>query len=290
MNGTRIIVGFDGSGEAHAAVQWAADEAERTHAQLQIVHTYQITWPGAYYDISAELLEEARRRGEQLIDEAVAQVRERGPEIDVIGTSVYATPAATLLDLADTTTIPDTTTGLLVVGNRGAGGISNLLLGSVSQQVATHANTPVVVVRGRWTATGGPVVVGVDGSASSNTALSLAFAAADTRGTEVVAIRAYQPPPQHVVPLHAAETIERDALEASLAPWRQQYPGVKVEALVAVGRPAQVLIGVSHTARLVVVGSRGHGGFTGLLLGSVGQQLMHHAECPVMIAHPPKPA
>ncbi|MET7426304.1 universal stress protein [Dactylosporangium sp. NPDC005555] len=72
-----------------------------------------------------------------------------------------------------------------------------------------------------------------------------------------------------------------------MAGWRERYPGVKVEALVAAGRAAKVLIGMSHTAQLVVVGSRGHGGFAGLLLGSVGRQLMHYAECPVLIAHAP---
>uniref|UniRef100_UPI0036F25980 universal stress protein n=1 Tax=Dactylosporangium roseum TaxID=47989 RepID=UPI0036F25980 len=133
-------------------------------------------------------------------------------------------------------------------------------------------------------------MVGVDGSASTEAALTLAFEAAVARGTEVIAIRAYTPPSPVAVPPGAAEAYEREALDASLAGWREKYPGVKVEALLAVGRPAQVLIGVSHTAQLVVVGSRGHGGFTGLLLGSVGQQLMHHAECPVLIAHQPKRA
>ncbi|WP_425553928.1 universal stress protein [Dactylosporangium salmoneum] len=144
---------------------------------------------------------------------------------------------------------------------------------------------PVAVVRGRSAAADGPVAVGVDGSPSSDVALGLAFDAARARGAELVAIRAYLAPGTAAVPADVVVAHEREALEESLAPWRHRYPDVKVEALVAPGRAAKVLIGVSHTARLVVVGSRGHGGFAGLLLGSVGQQLMHHAECPVLIAH-----
>ncbi|MEV0570419.1 universal stress protein [Dactylosporangium sp. NPDC050588] len=280
MNIQRVVVGYDGSDEARKAVDWAAAEAARARAQLRIVHGYQVVWPGVYYDVTAELIEAAERAGEQLVAEAAARVRDRHDGLDVVGVAVHAPGAATLLDLGEAA-------GLLVVGSRGAGGVSNLLLGSVSQQVAMHARTPVAVVRGHSDAVTGPVVVGVDGSPSAEAALRLAFEAAAARGTELVAVRAFVPPSPVLVPREAAEAAERAALESSLAGWRERYPGVKVEALLAAGRAAKVLIGVSHTAQLVVVGSRGHGGFAGLLLGSVGQQLMQHAECPVLIAHAP---
>jgi nucleotide-binding universal stress UspA family protein len=284
MDKTRIVVGYDGSDESRRAVDWAADEAERTGAPLQIVHTYQIGWPaGSYYRPTAEEAEHVRGRAEQLAADVAASVRARGTGIDVVATVVHAAPATTLLDFGHSGS------RLLVVGNRGAGGITNLLMGSVSQQVATHARVPVAVIRGRSATAGGPVVVGVDGSPATDAALGLAFDAAAALGTHVVAIRAYVPPSPTVLPLTAVEADERAALEASLTGWQDKYPSVKLEALLAVGRAAKVLIGVSHTAQLVVVGSRGHGGFTGLLLGSVGQQLLHHAECPVLIAHPSRP-
>ncbi|GAA2574935.1 universal stress protein [Dactylosporangium fulvum] len=282
MNEQRIVVGYDGSLEARDAVDWAAAEAARTATPLRIVNAYQFAWPAAYYAGATDaIVAEAEEYAERTIAEIVEHVRKHHLAVDVTGTAVHAAPALALLDLAEHAK-------LLVVGNRGAGGMANLLLGSVSQQVATHARVPVTVVRGRSRAAEGPVVVGVDGSASTEAALALAFEAAVARGTEVIAIRAYTPPSPVVVPPSAVEAHERETLDASLAGWREKYPGVKVEALLAVGRPAQVLIGVSHTAQLVVVGSRGHGGFTGLLLGSVGQQLMHHAECPILIAHEPK--
>jgi nucleotide-binding universal stress UspA family protein len=281
MDSTKIVVGYDGSDVSRLAVDWAADEAERTGAPLRIVHTYQLGWPaGAYYRATAEEAEAARGSAEQLAAAAATAVRARGTGVDAVATVVHAAPATTLLDFGHSGA------RLLVVGSRGAGGIANLLLGSVSQQVATHARVPVAVIRGRTSATDGPVIVGVDGSAATDAALRLAFDAAAARRTHVVAVKAYVPPAPSVLPLSAVEAAERAELEASLAGWQDRYPAVKLEALLAVGRAAKVLIGVSHTAQLVVVGSRGHGGFAGLLLGSVGQQLMHHAECPVLIAHP----
>jgi len=279
MKTQRIVVGYDGSDEARWAVSWAAGEAERIHAQLQIVHAYQITWPGAYYAAVTEITQAAEQEAETLITDIVAQIRARGTGIDIVGTTVQAPPATALLDIAEAGGC------LLVVGSHGAGSVRSLLLGSVSQQVATHAPVPVVVVRGRSAAETGPVVVGVDGSPATDTALGLAFEAAAARGAALVAIRSYVAPARPMLPVSEIEALERAALDASLTGWREKYPDVEVEALLAVGHAANVLVGVSHTAQLVVVGSRGHGGFTGLLLGSVGQRLMHHAECPVLIAH-----
>ncbi|GLL02246.1 universal stress protein [Dactylosporangium matsuzakiense] len=272
MKTNGIVVGYDGSPEARRAVEWAAAEAGRLGCTLRIVTTYEVTWPGAYYAAAAEQLDAARQAAAALVAEIAAEVRQLRPTIDLEGVTVAASAAATLLDHGDAGA------QLLVVGNRGAGGLTNLLLGSVSQQVATHAKVPVAIVRGRPDPSIGPVVAGVDGSASGDTALGVAFEAARARGRVLVAVRAY---PEE----GGVETVERAALEESLATWRTKYPDVPVAPQVAAGRPAAVLVDASRTATLLVVGSRGHGGFAGLLLGSVGQQLMHHADCPVIIAH-----
>ncbi|MEV4511116.1 universal stress protein [Dactylosporangium sp. NPDC049525] len=283
MDALRIVVGYDGSIEAREAVDWAADEAERTRSRLHVVYAYQLAWPGAEYsEPVGDMTAEAQARGDSLVAEIVERVRRRGTAITVVGTAVHEAPASALIGLGDAGA------DLLVVGNRGGGGITNLLVGSVSQQVATHAHAPVVVVRGRHDATDGPVVVGVDGSPSSDAALGLAFEAARLRGARVVAVRAYVPPAVTALPYSVIEASERQMLDASVTGWREKYPSVTLETRLVNGRTAQALVGHSHTAQLVVVGSRGHGGFAGLLLGSVGQQLMHHAECPVLIVHAPR--
>ncbi|HYN94331.1 MAG TPA: universal stress protein [Pilimelia sp.] len=131
-------------------------------------------------------------------------------------------------------------------------------------------------------------------SATAADTVAAAFEVAAARAAGLVAIRAYQPPTPpwgtDLQPLvydpEKREADEHGSLNALLQPWRDKYPQTTVEALVARGSAAQVLVGVSHTAQLVVVGSHGHGGFTGTLLGSVGQQLLHHADCPVLITRP----
>jgi nucleotide-binding universal stress UspA family protein len=94
------------------------------------------------------------------------------------------------------------------------------------------------------------------------------------------------------VPVTAVATPEADAeeharLETLLAPWRQKFPQVPVETMVSHDSAAAVLVGISHGAQLVVVGSRGRHAIAGALLGSTGMQLLHHADCPVLIVRTP---
>jgi hypothetical protein len=110
----------------------------------------------------------------------------------------------------------------------------------------TYAKIPVVVVRGRTVAADGPVVVGVDGSPSTGTALGLAFEAALARGTAVVAIRSHVPPAMPALLLNVIKATEREALEESLIGWREKYPTVEVEALLAVGRADRPVL-IAHT-------------------------------------------
>jgi nucleotide-binding universal stress UspA family protein len=284
MNPPEVIVGVDGSLASRAALKWAATEAVRRNSELVVAHVYDWRVIGARAPIGDAYADDVRARAEALVESAVADARTFAPEVNVRGEAVQGSPGPTLVNAANA--------GLVVVGSRGRGGFASLLLGSVSQQVATHAAGPVVVVRGRPDIADGPIVVGVDGSEPANHALGLAFAEAVARGTGVVAVRVYTPahPPwgAHVAP-YVEDHEERRAAEHKflfddIAPWKDKYPDVSVEAVAIDGHPADVLIGVSSTAQLIVVGTRGHGGFAGLLLGSIGLQLLHHAECPVLIA------
>jgi len=179
-----------------------------------------------------------------------------------------------------------------VVGNRGRGGFASLLLGSVSQKVAVHAHGPVVVVRGRTDPGPGDIVVGVDGSPQSQHALQAAFEEAMIHDAGVLAVRAYSLLASsyalygvgYVEDPHERWEAEMTALRDDVAVVAEKYPQVPVSHLAVEGHPGVVLTQRSSSARLVVVGNRGRGGFAGLLLGSVGLHLIHHAECPVLIA------
>jgi nucleotide-binding universal stress UspA family protein len=282
-----IVVGTDGSEQSRTAVRWAAAEARLRAAPLKILTAYSWNGPPEAFGGMGDLPNVIAQQFDQLAADAAAEARTVEPGIEVSGAAVIGDPASVLLDAGRTA-------AMLVVGNRGRGGFASLLLGSVSQRVATHAAGPVVVVRGLAHTASGPVVVGVDGSASAQRALAIGFDEAQRRGSGLLAVRSY-PVPMPVYEIDIAplpydqDAASRDAardLDATLTPWRDKYPTVPVQTLTEPGSAAKNLVDVSGDAALLIVGSRGHGALVGSLLGSVGQQLLHHAGCPVMIVHP----
>ncbi|WIN00569.1 universal stress protein [Actinoplanes oblitus] len=280
-----VLVGTDGSAPAQAAVRWAAVEAQRRNAALTVLSVYDPTWAAAPGPPRRDLTE-AAEEAEAVVAEARTAIGTLAPSLTVHTVVAPGDPAAVLLEHGRDA-------GLLVVGHRGRGGFTSLMLGSVGSRVSTHARCPTVVVRGRALAIDGPVVVGVDGSPGSDLAISAAFEAARRRHGPVLAVHAYATPLPPVGPGLAPiappdpEQIAKShvtAVDEILAGWIDRFPDVPVQVQVATGTAAGLLVGASHHAQLVVVGSRGLGTVAGTLLGSVGQQLLHHADCPILIA------
>ncbi|TCC30811.1 universal stress protein [Kribbella speibonae] len=170
---------------------------------------------------------------------------------------------------------------MVVVGTRSRNKVSAAVLGSVATAVSAKAPCPVVVVRGERRT--GPVVVGTDGSPDSEDAIAFAFEEAARTGQRLDVVYCWQPQAEHAAPIDSTEQLLQNWLAESLAPYREKFPTVPVRASVAEGRASTRLIKRSAKASLVVVGSRGRGGVTGLLLGSVSQSLLHHADSPVAI-------
>jgi nucleotide-binding universal stress UspA family protein len=284
MNAPEIIVGVDGSPASEAAIQWAAAEAVRRHTGIMVIHAWDWRVIGAAVPVAGGWAEGARATAEAVAADAVATATAAAPGTAVRGDALLGEAAPTLVAASRTAE-------LVVVGSRGRGGFASMLLGSVGQKVATHAEGPVVVVRGR-TDLQGPVVVGTDGSAGAQLALEASFAAAAARGTSLVAVRTYTPygapygpnVPPYIEDRAQRREVEIQALADDLAPWIEKYPNVVVETVVAAGHAGEALVTASQSAQLVVVGTRGHGGFAGLLLGSVGLNLLHHSDAPVYIA------
>ena len=221
---------------------------------------------------------------------AAADARQVAPELDIEQVEVTGYPAPVLLGESAHAEI-------VVLGDRGLGGFTGLLIGSVSVEVTAHASCPVIVVRGpepdRTVPRPEPVVVGVDGSPTSEAATAFAFEAASLRGVPLVAVHVWRDVlvDATMAPLLDWDVIdsdEREVLAERLAGWSEKYPDVPVRRLVARDRPARTLVEESGRAQLVVVGSRGRGGFHGLLLGSVSQALLHHAHCPVAVVRSPR--
>jgi nucleotide-binding universal stress UspA family protein len=290
-----IVVGVDGSPEADTAVRWAAARAAHTGTALHLLYAYAVPVPSPAMPLAGVPPyvvdpEDYRRAGEAVL--AAAEERARGYADNVqVRTRLRAGGAAQALIDASATA------GLVVVGSRGLGGFTGLLLGSVGVQVSSHAHCPTVVVR-QNVSTAGPVVVGVDGSEASDLAVGFAFAEAARIDTGVLAVHAWGAP----LPTGAGEAtalalireedhqghqrVARQLLTEALAPLRRQFPDVPVDELVAEAGAASALIDAADGAAMVVVGSRGHGGFTGLLLGSTSQAVLHHAGCPVAVIRP----
>lgn len=278
-----VVVGVDGSAQALAAVRMATREAAWRGVGLRIVHAF--IWPLMHVNVGAPpsmpqggLKHEAERILQQAADTAAAT------DATVPVSTELITGGATGVMLHEARKA-----NLLVLGDRGLGGFSGLLLGSVAVHVTSHIETPVLVVRGEQNRTG-PVMLGVDGSPG---AVEAAFVEAGQRGCELLAVRVWHEAQTGIPPVpesYAAElTGERDLIDTACGSCRQRHPNVRVQQEVRVGPVSRTLIDLSEQAHLMVVGARGRGGFAGLLLGSVSQQLLHHAACPVLVvrhAHP----
>jgi nucleotide-binding universal stress UspA family protein len=281
-----VLVGYDGSPGAHAALDWALAEATRLRVPVQVRYVFEwVSQLGVFPVIPPYRRGDPRTKARSVVDEAVAAAGVAYPGLEVRGEVVDGSAAGALCAASRDA-------GMVVLGHSGLGGLSGLLLGSVGVAVAAHAHCPVVVVRGQAPAqTSLPVWVGVDGSPESDLAAGFAFDEAARRGVPVAALHAWEPPPvprrNTVPPLSydpaLIEAAERQLLDEDLAQWRDKYPQVAVTTTVVPGRPGQALVDVSRRAQLVVVGSRGRGGLRGLLLGSVSQHLLHHAACPVAV-------
>ncbi|HEX8346644.1 MAG TPA: universal stress protein [Actinoplanes sp.] len=287
MNTRYIIVGYDGSSDARAAADWALDEAGRTGAAVHFVHA--VEWPTlmpAASMVPATSVwpdAEAEQARTAMLDDVVASAARTHPRVAATKVMVRGSAVGTLVDLS-------TRASLLVVGSRGHHPIAGLLLGSVSVAVSAHAHCPVVVVRDGPRESDRsrlPVLVGVDESACAELALGFAAEQAASRDVELHVIRAWRPPADPwegpAVDVGEVTGAERTTLHDVVARWKEKFPAVDVTTHVVVDHPSRALRAASRAAQLVVVGSRGRGEFRGLMLGSVSQYLLHHAECSVAV-------
>jgi nucleotide-binding universal stress UspA family protein len=284
------LVGVDGSSSAKVALDWAAREAVRRDVALTVVAvcpppvmllTPEIPMP-------AEFLAERERRYREYLDDArkVAEEAMRNGRAVEVRTETPAGPTVPVL--VEMTKEAE----LVVVGSRGLGAVSRVLLGSVSAGLLRHAHCPVAVIHDEDPLMAGapataPVVVGIDGSPASELAIEIAFDAASRRGVELVAVHAISDSDLLELPRSDYSALEAEAnelLAERLAGWGERYPDVAVRRVVEWARPAACLVRHSEDAQLLVVGSHGRGGFAGMVLGSVGFSVAQAVRMPVIVA------
>jgi nucleotide-binding universal stress UspA family protein len=289
-----IVVGVDGSPGAQHALHWASGEALVRGAPLEVVHAweppYSISGVGSI--LSPRELAPYRNHARTVLDQAI---REEHGAVETSPTIIpqlrQGYPPAKLLEATHGAQ-------LLVVGSRGVGALKGALLGSVSRHCTMHSTVPVAVVResAGWSHTD-EVVVGIDGSDEAAAALRWAMGEAVARGSKLVVIHAWQidaktaPADYRYAALNKRTFTERsDALvrhEVERAIATVGATPVVVDPVTSSQPPVQALADRAGSTGLLVVGSRGRGGFAGLLLGSVIQHCLHQARgVVVVVPHP----
>ncbi len=283
-----IVVGVDGSEVAEEVAQWAAREADLRDRELLLIHAFTLPGAAGYPDFDsypADPRATLQDECEAMLGRVAADLHDRYPKLRIRTEVVYERPVVALRAASAGAL-------LTVVGSGNESRFNGVLLGSVALAVASSNPAPVAVVhRDHAQHTNGPVVVGVDSGGTSDAAVAFAFQSASVHGAELVALHAWHDvfvPGSHrlqspLVDPDRIEQAERAVLAEGIAGWADKYPDVTVRQVLVEGRAVPNLLDYAQQAQLVVVGSHGHGGFAGMLLGSTSHSMIIHSAAPVVV-------
>lgn len=284
MKSNGILVGVDGSPESDAAVRWAAQEAVMRRAALtltSVIVPVVVPWPVRYLEADYRQQQEAHAKEVITLAEEIARQAAEHSELPIKTEVRHGNAVVELIKASKTAT-------MIVIGSRGLGAFGAGLLGSVSRGLLHYARSPVAVIHGEpeTDARTRPVLLGIDGSPASEAAAEFAFDEASHRGVDVIALHAWSdvsPEPAMGQDWREYQEEAGEILTQQLSGFQERYPDVRVRRRVVCDRPAKWLIEESTHVQLIVLGNRGRGGFTRLLLGSVSTAVAESSTAPVIV-------
>jgi nucleotide-binding universal stress UspA family protein len=275
-----IVVGISGSAGSEAALTWALQRASRYKLPIIVLYAVDDRWMSPefqYQDL-------VRESGMDLLQTAQDSARAQAPDVEVEVQLRHGSAGAALREASKEAS-------MVVVGAHDRHWLDGGPLTDRALQVVAASDSPVAVIPATAGTGGHGVVVGVDGSEESLQAVSFAAAEADRAGEELTVVLAFRSPARWIenkLPTGGpAETIldeDRVVLAESVAGLSDKYPDLVIHRrLETETEPAKALVTLAREARLLVIGSRGRGGFSRLVLGSTAHAILLHVPCPTIV-------
>jgi nucleotide-binding universal stress UspA family protein len=278
-----ILVGMNEEPSSDLALRWALSEARTLGVPVRVVHAFTgiSRMEPMYRDIPDANLGQPQHVAEQLVARIIDQAREIDSEVVVKGEAIEGGPGPVLVLEASSATE-------LVIGSRHLNALRSAVLGSVGVAVSGRTVCPMIVVRGQagLPEEGAAVVVGVDTTDRSQSVLAVAFDHASRHQVPLRPVLCWHPDPLASMTWRSSPPAPEQAerwLSEALAGWRERYPDVAVHPKVTREHPLAGLVLASSAQHLLVVGTTGHHGLPGALLGSVSQGVLYRATCPVAV-------
>ena len=285
INDKAILVGVDGSHASYKATWWAANYAKHAGLTLQIVCAYSLpSYAAVSFDATYTAMGDdnaAHNDAQEILSKAKAIADEQGVKAATL--IVTGDPASVFVELSRNY-------NLIVIGNRGKGGLAERLLGTTSSSLPAYAYCPIVVVP--YTDDEGNlmhlnnqitrVAVGSDESKWGLKALEIAADFAASWNAQLDVISAV-PNVKGAAEDEGVMASYLEDLDVRIKPIEEAHPDLEIHTSIVPGNAVDTLTKASYDHDVVVVGSRGRGGFTGLLLGSTSQGLLQHAVSPVYV-------
>lgn len=276
----KYLIGVDGSGHSRVALQWGLARAAERGAEVKLLHVAD----DSFLSESVAFLSEAQQASQQMLDGETEYARSLGFTGQISGTAVVGHPIAELEEASKSA-------DLLVMGAHSGNKFAGSFFGTRAVKAAATAHCPVAVVPDPASETpAGGIAVGIDGSEASKVAIAFAAREASLRGLPLIAVYAWMPPltpgleylwSEELVSAQASAAEE--AIAIGVAGLAEKYPDLTIERRIVQSPPVTALIQVGEQADMLVVGSRGRGGLSRLLLGSVSHGVLQALPCPVVV-------